>query len=568
MDLGSTTLADGKIWVGQTTTPTAVTPAGDVTMTNAGSFKVTQAQGTPISATTPTTAGQTLRFNGTSWTPNFISMADLRSTITGASALTSCTSGQTLTWSAATDNLACTNISVTASNFGSQTANTILAAPNGSAGTPTFRTLASTDLPSGVVTTGTYKSVTVDTYGRVTAGTNPTTAAGYGITDAFINGGNSFGGAATLGTNDNNTLGFKTNGVVNMTMLANGNVGMGTSTPASTLQVAGGVQVGTDAATCNATKAGTVRYNAGNMEYCNGSLWTIMGAPNSASPSFFVHKNGVDQTVTSTAYSKLTWSTKLFDTNNNFASDRFTPTVAGRYVITLNVYCNNATTYCHPVIYKNGSAYAGTVGAGSGNTGNSITSIVDMNGSTDYIEGWVYDYGTNVYGGMPWTSFSGTLVVGSTTASNGSGTANYVPLWSNATTLGNSPIAVSGSNVGIGTTTPGESLTVGASTATGNIKIGGRGAFALAAEAACLASGANGRTLMWSAGTSQTCAQACAALTCGGAATCNFGWSVWGGDTHYQYGTECSSADPSVGQGISGKYCCCTSNCAQQLYAN
>lgn len=34
------------------------------------------------------------------------------------------------------------------------------------------------------VPAGTYKSVTVDTKGRVTAGTNPTTLAGYGITDA------------------------------------------------------------------------------------------------------------------------------------------------------------------------------------------------------------------------------------------------------------------------------------------------------------------------------------------------------------------------------------------------
>ena len=32
---------------------------------------------------------------------------------------------------------------------------------------------------------GTYKSVTVDTYGHVTAGTNPTTLSGYGITDAL-----------------------------------------------------------------------------------------------------------------------------------------------------------------------------------------------------------------------------------------------------------------------------------------------------------------------------------------------------------------------------------------------
>lgn len=41
------------------------------------------------------------------------------------------------------------------------------------------------DLASGVVTAGTYRSVTVDTYGRVTAGTAPTTVSGYGITDAL-----------------------------------------------------------------------------------------------------------------------------------------------------------------------------------------------------------------------------------------------------------------------------------------------------------------------------------------------------------------------------------------------
>lgn len=41
------------------------------------------------------------------------------------------------------------------------------------------------DLATTGVTGGTYKSVTVDAYGRVTAGTNPTTIAGYGITDAY-----------------------------------------------------------------------------------------------------------------------------------------------------------------------------------------------------------------------------------------------------------------------------------------------------------------------------------------------------------------------------------------------
>jgi hypothetical protein len=44
-------------------------------------------------------------------------------------------------------------------------------------------------LSNSGVTAGTYRSVTVDAKGRVTAGTNPTTLAGYGITDAVTSGG-------------------------------------------------------------------------------------------------------------------------------------------------------------------------------------------------------------------------------------------------------------------------------------------------------------------------------------------------------------------------------------------
>lgn len=41
------------------------------------------------------------------------------------------------------------------------------------------------DLATTGITAGTYRSITVDSYGRATAGTNPTTLAGYGITDAY-----------------------------------------------------------------------------------------------------------------------------------------------------------------------------------------------------------------------------------------------------------------------------------------------------------------------------------------------------------------------------------------------
>jgi hypothetical protein len=45
--------------------------------------------------------------------------------------------------------------------------------------------IANGDLPTSGVTASTYRSVTVNAQGIVTAGTNPTTLAGYGITDAF-----------------------------------------------------------------------------------------------------------------------------------------------------------------------------------------------------------------------------------------------------------------------------------------------------------------------------------------------------------------------------------------------
>jgi hypothetical protein len=41
------------------------------------------------------------------------------------------------------------------------------------------------DLATTGVSAGTYRSVTTDAYGRITAGTNPTTISGYGITDAY-----------------------------------------------------------------------------------------------------------------------------------------------------------------------------------------------------------------------------------------------------------------------------------------------------------------------------------------------------------------------------------------------
>jgi len=69
-------------------------------------------------------------------------------------------------------------LSVAASNFSSQTANTFLAAPNGAAGTPTFRAIVAADIPTlNQNTTGTAGNVT-GTVGVANGGTGATTLTG------------------------------------------------------------------------------------------------------------------------------------------------------------------------------------------------------------------------------------------------------------------------------------------------------------------------------------------------------------------------------------------------------
>ena len=84
---------------------------------------------------------------------------------------------------------------------------------------------------------------------------------------------------------------------------------------------------------------------------------------------------------------KMTLTTKIFDTNNNVSSSRFTPTIAGYYQI--NGTCTGQSISLYELncyIYKNGNNYS----IGSVSTADVYTSvasaIVYMNGTTDYVE--------------------------------------------------------------------------------------------------------------------------------------------------------------------------------------
>jgi hypothetical protein len=129
-------------------------------------------------------------------------------------------------------------LSVTPSNFSSQTANTFLAAPNGTAGTPTFRAIVAADVPTlNQNTTGqagsVAQSVTFNN-GGAGAASGTTFNGGTARTISY----NTIGAPSTTGTNASGTWGISITGnaanVTGTVAIANGGTGATTAANART----------------------------------------------------------------------------------------------------------------------------------------------------------------------------------------------------------------------------------------------------------------------------------------------------------------------------------------------
>jgi hypothetical protein len=268
---------------------------------------------------------------------------------------------------------------------------------------------------------------------------------------------------AKAGDTMTGTLTLASNGLVvgsNQLVVSGGNVGVGAASSAEKLEVSGAIKLG-DAA---GTQDGTVRWNGTDFEGRAGGVWKSLTGSSTTSPTAFsVHRNGVDQTVAMATWTKLTWTHENFDTDNTFASSRFTPTKAGRYMFTGQIYCSDNVAHCSGAIYKNGVQLSYNFGRTT-SAAPIVSMLVDMNGTTDYVELYAYNPdGTTISGSKTLTYFTGFLTSSTTATNSGSGTANYVPAWTSSTTLGNSPLAISSGNVGIGTTAPNALLALSAS---------------------------------------------------------------------------------------------------------
>ena len=120
----------------------------------------------------------------------------------------------------------------------------------------------------------------------------------------------------------------------------------------------------------------------------------------STGPAFSAYAS-VAQTVTNSTFTKVTLGVEDFDTNSNFASSTFTPTVAGYYQFNCGIYtnCTLSQTRILLSIYKNGSAVSRLID-------NSVTYaagqdvivqgsiLIYANGTTDYFEMYGFLTGT------------------------------------------------------------------------------------------------------------------------------------------------------------------------------
>ncbi|OFZ30557.1 MAG: hypothetical protein A2622_09190 [Bdellovibrionales bacterium RIFCSPHIGHO2_01_FULL_40_29] len=181
------TLTSAQIFVGSAgNVATARAMSGDATISNTGALTIANNAVTTVKINDGAVTTAKMFTN-----PGVNRLVATDSGTGAALAAFECSAGELPIWQGATG-WGCGNI--TGSSFGTQTMNTFLAGPtSGAAATPTFRGIASADLPKT------------------------------GADGVYINGGNSFGAAASIGTNDANSVAIKANNVTAMTIDTTGN---------------------------------------------------------------------------------------------------------------------------------------------------------------------------------------------------------------------------------------------------------------------------------------------------------------------------------------------------------
>ena len=109
-----------------------------------------------------------------------------------------------------------------------------------------------------------------------------------------------------------------------------------------------------------------------------------------AAPAFSAYYSGGTSNYSGATWTKIALNAEDFDTASCFDSTtnyRFTPNVAGYYLINAAVQCGSGTGEYYIDIAKNGSQFkVGTDVSATATWTTQVSAIVYANGSTDYFE--------------------------------------------------------------------------------------------------------------------------------------------------------------------------------------
>jgi hypothetical protein len=158
---------------------------------------------------------------------------------------------------------------------------------------------------------------------------------------------------------------------------------------ATKLMTAAGGGITLDAASTASDKTITVPARTGNMAVDGPAFSAYCSTAGAISFS-------------SSTWTKVPFNAEEFDTNSNYdhiTNYRFQPTVAGYYQMSAGIYTySTAPSIRACALYKNGSVFKRGWSATSSPPTEGMyvySGLVYLNGSTDYVEMYVFDNGTS-----------------------------------------------------------------------------------------------------------------------------------------------------------------------------
>ena len=174
-----------------------------------------------------------------------------------------------------------------------------------------------------------------------------------------------------------------------------------TNSMATEITAAGDIIVGTGSGTFDNLPIGTT----GQVLTADTTVspykvkWAAAGG-GSSGPTFRAYRTTSAQSFTSGVVTKIQFNAEDWDTASCFDSTtnyRFTPTTSGYYQVNLMVYLQvGSTSDSQLLLRKNGSNNSTTyIGSNPTNYSPQVNALVFFNGSTDYIEGFVYSGATS-----------------------------------------------------------------------------------------------------------------------------------------------------------------------------